>query len=83
MTKTGIEDACEAALGTATGGRAQGDAALARAIGVKRQAVRKWRLRGFVPPERAVEIEASTGVPARRLVDPRIVEIASQPFEEE
>lgn len=60
-------DAAVHALGT--------QAALADALGVSQQAVAKWRKRGFVPVERAVEVEQATGVPRARLLNPRVREL--------
>lgn len=40
---------------------------LARALGIKPQAVQKWAATGRVPSERAVEIERVTGVPRQKL----------------
>ena len=47
---------------------AGGQSALARALGVPRQVVHAWTVRGGrVPPERCPEIEAATGVSCEAL----------------
>jgi DNA-binding transcriptional regulator YdaS (Cro superfamily) len=50
---------------------------LARKLGVSHQAMYAWRKRGHVPPNRALEIEVLYGVPARELVKPSLLEIAT------
>lgn len=50
--------------------------ALARHLGVSHQVVNRWQKRGFVPPKRAVELEAKYGVPLRDLVDPSLLQFA-------
>ena len=49
-------------------------ASLADAMGCKQQTVGEWVARGYAPWQRAVEIEALTGVPRRDLVDPRLLD---------
>lgn len=51
---------------------AGGVAKLAAAIGVTRQATYGWITRGYVPSERAVQIEALYGIPRAELWDPRL-----------
>jgi DNA-binding transcriptional regulator YdaS (Cro superfamily) len=46
---------------------------LAEAIGVTHQAVYQWLGRGWVPLDRAAEIETQFGVPRSELANPRIV----------
>lgn len=50
---------------------------LAQALGVTQQSVAKWFKRGYVPLDRAREIEAQFGVPRKSLVDPQVVELLS------
>lgn len=45
----------------------------ARRVGVSRQALYLWMARGFVPPIRAVQLEAIFGVPRLRLMDPLLI----------
>ena len=45
---------------------------LGDALGVSRQAVWKWQQRGWVPLDRALEIEKLCGVPRGELVKPAI-----------
>ncbi len=47
--------------------------ALARLIGVKHQVVNRWVQKGFVPLDRAVQINQEYGIPTRDLVNPRLV----------
>lgn len=51
--------------------------ALARKLDVSHQVANRWCKRGYVPPKRALEIELHFGVPARDLVDPSLLQIAS------
>ena len=51
--------------------------ALARRLGVAHQVASRWVKRGHVPPKRALEIEIYYGIPARELVKPSLLEIAS------
>ncbi len=57
--------------------RAGSISALARKLDVSHQVVNRWHKRGFVPSKRALEIEMHYGVPARDLVDPSLMHIAS------
>lgn len=52
--------------------KAGGRAALARHLGVTRQAVHNWVSRGFIPPDRAIAVEKAFGVPAAGLVSPKM-----------
>lgn len=63
---TGIEEAVKAA-----GGQAE----LAAKLGVTQQAISAWKVRGWVPLGRAVEIEQVTGVARGRLVNPRVLDL--------
>jgi DNA-binding transcriptional regulator YdaS (Cro superfamily) len=51
--------------------------ALARKLGVSHQVANRWQKRGFVPAKRAIEIELHYGIPARDLVHPSLLQIAS------
>jgi len=44
-----------------------------KAMGVTHQAVYNWRKRGWVPPNRAVTIEAAFKIDRRRLLKPSLV----------
>jgi DNA-binding transcriptional regulator YdaS (Cro superfamily) len=48
---------------------------LAAKLGVSQQLISRWATRGWVPPHRALEIEATLGVPRMRLVHPRLVDL--------
>lgn len=63
MEKTGIQAAVEA-MG--------GQSALAKALGLKPQAVQGWVEKGFAPVGRARQIGMVSGVDHRLLVDPVI-----------
>lgn len=54
--------------------------ALAEAMGVSQQAISKWVRLGWVPTERAIEIEAMYGVPRRELVAPKLRDLLEPPF---
>lgn len=49
--------------------------ALALRLGVSKQAVQKWCRRGYVPPQRVVEVETQFGIPRRELLDPRLADL--------
>ena len=68
MTPTGIERAVQAAGSIS---------ALSRALKISHQVANRWHKRGHVPVERALEIEALYGVPARELVDPAVLQLAN------
>lgn len=51
-------------------------ARLAKAMGVSRQFLYNCLQKGFVPVDRAPEIEQLTGIPARELIDPKLRKIA-------
>lgn len=51
--------------------------ALARRLGVAPQVCNRWVKRGYVPPARALELEVYYGIPARELVKPALLEMAS------
>lgn len=53
--------------------------ALADALGVSQQAVSEWETKGWVPLERATEIEALYGIPRVHLIDPKIVDTLEAP----
>lgn len=62
-TKSGIEDAVALA---------GGQAVLARQLGVTIQALGPWVKRGWVPTQRALQIESMYGVPRVRLLKPEL-----------
>ena len=49
---------------------------LAKRLNVSHQAVYGWKAAGYVPANRALQIEVAFGVPARDLVRPALLEIA-------
>lgn len=55
--------------------KAGGQAKLAEELGVSQQLISRWVLRGWVPPERVVEIEALYGVPRKQLLKPSLVDL--------
>tara|TARA_R110000868_G_scaffold304136_2_gene564640 strand:+ start:732 stop:986 length:255 start_codon:yes stop_codon:yes gene_type:complete len=61
--KTGLERAIDAA-GSA--------AELARYLKVTHQAIYYWKVRGWVPAERALQIERKYEIPRASLVSPRL-----------
>ena len=48
---------------------------LAEVIGVTQQAISLWLARGWVPAERAREIEMVFGVPRLELINPKILDM--------
>lgn len=46
---------------------------------VTHQAVYNWKIRGWVPPERAVAIEAVFGIPRTDMMNPDLVRAISAP----
>lgn len=54
---------------------------LADALGVSQQAISKWTRLGWVPVDRAIEIEAQYGIPRRDLVNPKLRDLLGNPFE--
>jgi hypothetical protein len=56
-------------------GKRGGQVWLAHRLGVTQQAVSLWSRRGWVPTNRADEIQQLTGVPARELMNPRLVKM--------
>jgi hypothetical protein len=71
---TGIEKA----ILKASGGYKPRDTALAKLLGVSKQAVYVWRLRGWVPSLRAIEIERELGIPRDELLNPSLAPILLQ-----
>ena len=53
--------------------------ALAEAMGVSQQAISKWIRFGWVPVDRAVEIEGLYGSPRRELVSPKLRDLLEPP----
>lgn len=51
--------------------------ALAQKLGVTHQAIYTWKKAGYVPANRALQIEIFYGIPARELVKPSLLEMAS------
>lgn len=56
---------------------------LAKKLGVTQQAISVWLCRGYVPTNRADEIEQLTGVPARELLNPRLVKMLGERITEQ
>lgn len=52
---------------------------LAAALGVSQQIVSMWLKRGWVPLQRAKEIEILYGVPRSTLINPRIADVVDLP----
>lgn len=52
--------------------KAGGATELARALGVSPQSVWDWRVKGYVPPARAKEIEMQYGIPRNDLVSAKV-----------
>lgn len=48
---------------------------LAEKLGVSQQVVSRWMRRGWVPVDRAQEIEALLGISRKSLLKPRLVEL--------
>ena len=67
---SGIEEAIVAA-----GGRSL----LAQRLGVTVQALCQWVQRGWVPAQRAIEIEQLYGVPRSRLLKPALAALLAAP----
>ncbi len=67
MTTTPFRSALRSAIDA--GG---GIVSFARTLGVKHQAVYHWQKKGYMPFERAAEIERRWGVPHRSLVKPSV-----------
>lgn len=63
---TGIKQAIELAGGVN---------ALAHALGVTHQAVYTWAKRGWVPMQRAVQIEQTYNIPRTQLLKPELVAV--------
>lgn len=63
-TTTGISRVIDMAGGTQ---------ALAEQLGVSHQAVYNWRIRGYVPPARAIELEGLYDVEREELVSPALL----------
>lgn len=60
---TGIQKAIELAKGQVN---------LAKTLGVRQQAVSQWLAQGWVPKDRAKEIEAIFGIPRIELISPKL-----------
>lgn len=48
---------------------------LADRLGVSQQVISKWKRRGYVPLNRAVEIETQYGIKRAQLINPRIADL--------
>lgn len=59
--------------------RAGGIIRFTKAMGVSHQAIYSWRKRGWVPPERALVIEAVFGIERSQLMNPDLVRAVSGP----
>ena len=59
--------------------RGGGIVRFARGMNVTHQAVYNWRKRGWVPPERAVVIEAVFGIERDRMMNPDLVRAVNTP----
>lgn len=57
--------------------KAGNQAKLAADLGVTQQAMSMWVRRGWVPLRRAQEIEAITGVPREKLMNPRVRDLVT------
>lgn len=53
--------------------------ALADAMGVTQQAINKWVKKGWVPVDRAIEIEGIYGIPRRELVSQKLRDLLEPP----
>ena len=51
---------------------------LAVKLGVTQQMVSKYKRNGFVPADRAVEIEVQFGVPRSTLINPRLLDLVGE-----
>jgi DNA-binding transcriptional regulator YdaS (Cro superfamily) len=58
---------------------AGGACALAYNLGVTHQAIYTWAKRGWVPMQRALQIEQEYGVPRTQLLKPDIVAVFASP----
>lgn len=72
--KTGIQRAVEAAGGVTK---------LAAQLGVSHQAIYKFIRQGWVPPDRAVEIELNYEIPRQDLVSPRLLGLVGVPLKDD
>lgn len=74
---TGIEQAiAKAAEQAQAGGKTRsGQVQLAEELGVSQQLISRWVIRGWVPPERVVEIEALYGISRKLLLKPSLVDL--------
>ena len=51
---------------------------LAHRLSVSHQVMHRWRKQGYVPTDRALQIEEYFGIPAREIVDPRFARIFNE-----
>lgn len=61
--------------------RGGGIVKFSKAMGASHQAIYNWRKRGWVPPERALVIEAVFGIERSQLMNPDLVRVLSGPSE--
>lgn len=54
-------------------------AKLGALLGITQQAVYKWVIRGYVPLDRAIEIEYQIGIDRTELLDPRVLDALTPP----
>jgi uncharacterized metal-binding protein len=47
---------------------------LAKLLGCTSQCVNQWVAQGWVPLDRAIQIEELLGIPRRRLIDPELID---------
>ena len=66
--KSGIQQACD---------KLGGQVALSEGLGVTQQAVSRWVRQGFAPRWRVSQINELTGIAARDLCDPALVDLIS------
>ncbi len=59
--------------------RGGGIVKFAKAMGTSHQAIYGWRRRGWVPPERAVALEAIFGIDRNYLMNPDLVRVLTGP----
>jgi len=77
---TGIEQAILKA-GEACGNPLRARSAFARHLGVSVQAVGEWVRRGWLPPQRALEVEELYGVDRALLVKPSLRALVGEPID--
>lgn len=76
---TGIEQAIQKA-GEACGDPRRARSAFARHLGISVQVVGQWLKRGWLPPQRALEVEELYGVDRALLVKPSLRALVGEPL---